>query len=109
MLSVVGFGSGRRRRPLIPPQSAARVASPTSDLARSLGQPDDVVEAARLRGREAGGGGQAEESRSQRTEQDCLALSSAEGPTIHIAREHFTSPRSITIKTDCWVLICGPY
>ena len=60
MLSVVGFGSGRRRRrPLIPPQSAARVASPTSDLARSLGQPDDVVEAARPRGRpeEAAGRG----------------------------------------------------
>ena len=51
MLSVVGFGSGRRRRrPLIPPQSAARVTSPTSDLARSLGQPDDVVEAARPEG-----------------------------------------------------------
>ena len=78
MLSVVGFGSGRRRRPLIPPQSAARVASPTSDLARSLSQPDDVVEAARPRGRR----GQAGESRSQRTEQDCLALGSADGPTI---------------------------
>ena len=28
---------------------------------------------------------------------------------IHIAREHVTSPRSITIKTDYWVFTYGPY